>query len=284
VSRTPPVTMVCADLFGTMVADEGMVERAFSEAIGTQGIVPGTGAYARCMVQVHQARGEPDIDIFRKMFPGNEAGAQVTNLTFQRSFAAAIDRIGLSAMPGAEAAIDKLTGAGVRVCLITGIGRGLLGRMLDTLGWWDRVDLAICPDDVARGCPWPDPVLTAVLRLGIADVRQVAVAGGTESAILSGCRSGAGIVAGVPGTHSAAKLRRAGATHLIGSIADLPDLISPDAPPGQDRGLAGQEPEPAGHEPEPAGRESRAPHAHQAGRDPAPAPPQVPLEGRRSGL
>jgi len=227
--------MVCADLFGTMVSDEGMVERAFAEAIGTQGIVPGTGAYARCMVQVHQARGEPDIDIFRKMFPGNEAGAQVTKLTFERSFAASIDRIGLSAVPGAEAAIDKLTGAGVRVCLITGISRGLLGRMLDTLGWWDRVDLAICSEDVGRGCPWPDPVLTAVLRLGIADVRQVAVAAGTESAILSGCRSGACIVAGVrTGAHSSAKLRRAGATHLIGSVADLPDLISPDFPAAQE--------------------------------------------------
>ncbi|MGE5288562.1 MAG: HAD family hydrolase [Micromonosporaceae bacterium] len=230
-SRTPPVAMVCADLFGTMVADEGMVERAFAEAIGTQGIVPGTAAYAHCMVHVHQARGQPVIDIFRGMFPGNEAGAQVTKLTFERSFAAAIDRIGLSALPGAEAAIDKLTGAGVRVCLITGIARGLLGRILDTLGWWDRVDLAICPDDVPRGCPWPDPVLTAVLRLGVDDVHQVAVAGGTESAILSGRRSGARVVAAVrTGAHSATKLRRAGATHLISSIADLPDLISADAP------------------------------------------------------
>ncbi len=226
VSRTPPVTMVCVDLFGTTVADDGIVERAFTEAIGTQGIVTGTAAYARCMVQVHRAQGEATIDVFRKMFPGNEARAQVTNLAFERSFGAAIDRLGLSALPGVETTIDKLTGAGVRLCLFAGIGRGLFGRILDTLGWWDRVDLALGTDDVSRGCPWPDLVLTAVLRLGITDVREVAVAGGTESAILSGCRSGAQIIAGLrTGAHREDKLRKAGATHLIDSIADLPDLF-----------------------------------------------------------
>jgi phosphonatase-like hydrolase len=273
VSRTPPVSMVCADLFGTLVADEGMVERAFAEAIGTQSIVPGTAAFARCMVHVHQARGQPVIDIFRGMFPGNEVGAQVTKLTFERSFAAAIDRIGLTALPGAEATIDKLTGAGIRVCVITAVARGLLGRILDTLGWWDRIDLALCPEDAPRGCPSPDPVLTAVLRLGIDDVRQVAVAGGTESAILSGRRSGAHLVAGVrTGAHSATKLRHAGATHLISSIADLPDLISAD--PAESRDDAPRDPE-------------RGQDGHQRGRgadDPLSAPPQVPLEGRHSGL
>ena len=50
----------------------------------------------------------------------------------------------------------------------------------------------------------------------------------TESAILSGCRSGAQVVAGLrTGAHSEDKLRKAGATHLIGSMADLPDLLTP---------------------------------------------------------
>jgi phosphoglycolate phosphatase len=235
VSRTPPVTMVCADLFGTTVADEGIIDRAFAEAIGTQGIVTGTAAYARCMVQVHRGSGQATIEVFRQMFPGNEAAAQVTNLAFERSFKAAIDRLGLSALPGVEATIEKLTGSGVRVCLFGGIGRGLLGRVLDTLGWWDRIDLALCPDDVARGCPWPDLVLTALLRLGITDVREVAVAGGTENAVLSGHRSGAQVIVGLrTGAHSAEKLRLAGATHLLGSIADLPDLLIPAAKAGPD--------------------------------------------------
>ena len=116
---------------------------------------------------------------------------------------------------------------GARVCLVTGFSRRVLGLVLDTLGWWDRVDLAVCPDEVPRGCPAPDLVLSAMLRLGIRDVRDTAVAQGTESGVLSGKRSGAGIVAGVlTGIHTKDRLHRAGATHLLSSIAELPNLLA----------------------------------------------------------
>jgi phosphoglycolate phosphatase-like HAD superfamily hydrolase len=89
------------------------------------------------------------------------------------------------------------------------------------------VDLVICPDDVGgRGRPWPDLVLTAALRLQIEDVRHVAVCGDTASDMLSGRRAGASIVAGVlTGAHDRAQLVGAGATHVIDSVADLPDLV-----------------------------------------------------------
>jgi len=59
------IKLACLDLAGTTVGDIAMVERAFAEAIATQGIVPGTGAYARAMVHVHRSRGCPKIDVFR---------------------------------------------------------------------------------------------------------------------------------------------------------------------------------------------------------------------------
>ena len=99
--------------------------------------------------------------------------------------------------------------------------------MLDTLGWWDRIDLALCPEDVPRGAPWPDLVLTAMLRLGVDDVRETVVAHDTENGVLCGRRAGASIVVGVlTGPHTADRLRQAGATHLISSIAYLPELVS----------------------------------------------------------
>jgi phosphonatase-like hydrolase len=228
-----------------------MVETAFSEAIAAQGVFPGTEAYARSMAQVHRGRGRPPIDILYTLFPDNEARAQAANLTFERSYRAAIDRVGLVPMPGAVEAIDKLTGSGIRVCLISGFSRSTLGLVLDTLGWWNRVDLALCPEDVQRGCPWPDLVLTALLRLGIGDVREVAVAGDTESDILCGRRAGARIVAGVlTGAHPRDRLKRTGATHILDSIVGLHELVT-DQPA-----------------PVPLGS----------------VPPQVRLEGRHAGL
>jgi phosphoglycolate phosphatase-like HAD superfamily hydrolase len=53
------------------------------------------------------------------------------------------------------------------------------------------------------------------------------VAFGSESGIMAGVRAGARIVAGVlTGPHTATRLRQAGATHLIESIAELPDLVA----------------------------------------------------------
>lgn len=226
-SETPLVSLVCCGLIGTTVAEDGMVDRAYSEAIATQGVVTGTTAYARCMAQVHRSRGRAPIDVLQSLFPESQARAQAAQLAFDRSFSSAVDRTGVAAVPGAEQALARLADMGTRVCLVTGFSRRVLGLVLDTLGWWDRVDLAVCPDDVPRGCPAPDLVLSAMLRLGIRDVRDTAVAQATESGVLSGKRSGAGIVAGVlTGIHTKDRLHRAGATHLLGSIADLPGLLA----------------------------------------------------------
>jgi len=260
-SGAMPVSLVCCGLIGTMVDDGGMVDRAYAEAIATQGVVTGTAAYARCMAQLHQARGQNAVEVLRTMFPDSQARGQAAHLVLDRSFCDAIGRMGVTPVPGAEEAIEKLSGAGIRICLITGFSRRILTAVLDTLGWWDRVDLALSSQDVPRGSPWPDLVLSAMLRLGVTDVGETAVAQDAESGILSGRRAGAGLVAGVlAGAHSAGRLRRAGATHLIPTIAHLPELLQAAGDPA---------PTPAPDAPAPGTRlTSRVPQdSRQAGND-----------------
>jgi phosphonatase-like hydrolase len=223
--------LVCCGLIGTAVMDgpgqESLVERSFAEAIATQGVVAGTSDYARCMTQVSRARGRSNPDIFDSLFPDNQARAQAAGLSFERSYRAAVNRHGLTVRPGVNEALDKLTGSGIKTCMITSLSRDMLTLVLGTVGWRGRPDLALSPDDVARGFPRPDLVLTALMRLQADDVREVAVAFGSESGIMAGVRAGARIVAGVlTGPHTATRLRQAGATHLIESIAELPDLVA----------------------------------------------------------
>jgi len=218
-------------MLGVAADDGGILERAFAEAFATQGIVPGTAAYARSMVHVHQTRGQPAVDVFRALFPDAPGRAEAAELAFDRSYRLAVDRSGLAPMPGAAEALDQIRGSGIRVCLLTGLSRSLLGLVLDTLGWWRAVDLVLCPEDAPRGYPWPDAMLCAMLRLGVTDVREAAYAGGTESGVLCGKRAGASIVAGVlTGGHTRERLRRAGATHLLGSIAELPGVLETAEP------------------------------------------------------
>ena len=218
-----------------------MLERAFAEACATQGIVPGTTDYAHYMVAVHQTLGEPAVDVFRGLFPDGHGRAEAAALSFERSFRAAIDRHGLSPVPGAQEALEGLPESGVRICMITGLSRRLLGIVLDTLGWWRLVDLALSPEDVPRGCPWPDQMLAAMLRLGVEDVHEAAYAGSTTSGIRCGKRAGAAVVAGVlTGGHTRDRLRSAGATHLIDGITQLPDLL-PGRSTAEDTGSAARD-------------------------------------------
>ncbi len=226
-SDTPPVSLVCCGLVGTVAIERSLVDRTFAEAIATQGVVPGTEAYARAMVQVDRARGRTPIDVMNCLFAEDEARAQAANMAFERSFRAALDRFGVTALPGASEAVRQLSASGIKVCLMSGMSQGCTRLVLSKIGWAHRVDLVLCADDVPRGCPWPDFVLTAVIRLGIEDVREVAVAGDTENHVLSGRRAGARIVAGLlTGGHTAGRLRTAGATHLLDSVAGLPDLVA----------------------------------------------------------
>ena len=101
--------------------------------------------------------------------------------------------------------------------------------LVDALGWRNAVDLTLTPEEAVgrRGRPYPDLVLTAALRLGVDDVRHIAVAGDTTNDLIAGWRAGASVVAGVlTGAHDRATLRTAPHTHLLDSIADLPTVIT----------------------------------------------------------
>jgi phosphonatase-like hydrolase len=229
-SDTSAVSLVCWDVFGAAAVDDSVLQRAFAEAIATQGVVTGTAAYVRSMVQFDRTRGWPPADVMRILFPEEEIRAQAANLAFERSFQAALDRFGVLPLPGANHALAKLTAAGIKVCLVSPLSRPALSMIVERLDWWQRVDLVLCADDVARGFPWPDLILTAALRLGIGDMRDLAVVTASEGGVLSAQRAGSRFVVGVlSDVDDASRLRRAGATHLLADIGELPDLLASQA-------------------------------------------------------
>jgi phosphoglycolate phosphatase len=221
------VSLVCCDVVGAAAVDGSVLERAFAEAIATQGVVTGTAAYVRSMVQFDRTRGWSPADVMGTLFPEDEIRAQAASLAFERSFQAAIDRFGALPLPGTNDALAKLAAAGIKVCLMSGLSRPALSLVMERLAWWQRGELILCADDVARCFPWPDLVLNAVLRLGVCDVRDVAVVAASEAGVLAGRRAGARIIVGVlSGVHDASRLRRAGATHLMADLSELPDLVA----------------------------------------------------------
>lgn len=202
-------------------------ERVFAEAIATQGVVSGTSAFARSMAQVHRARGQAPADVMAALFPENQARAQAAQLAYDRSLAGALARVPLTPIPGASEVLDDLAESGCRIGVMTTLPRRELAAFINAAGWRDYVNVALTVDDVPRGCPSPDLALAAMLRVGVADVREVAVVNDTSAGVECGRRAGASVTVGVlTGPHPGARLRQAGATHILDSVADLAKVLT----------------------------------------------------------
>ncbi len=218
----PPIRMVALDMAGTTVADAGAVEEAFQQALDAMGLTA-SDLREEPRQYIRRTMGQSKIAVFTELLEGDRHRAEQANAAFERAFDQAVDRGEVEPVPGAEDVFTLLRDAGMRLCLTTGFSPATRDRIVSSLGWEGVVDLALSPVDAGRGRPWPDMILTAVLRLRIDDVAEVAVVGDTSSDLIAGTRSGASMVVGVlSGAHSRAELGAAPHTHLIGSVAELP--------------------------------------------------------------
>ena len=112
------------------------------------------------------------------------------------------------------------------MALTTGFSGTTQEKLLAALGWQSLADLVLAPGDGVRGRPYPDLILTALMRLEVDGVFNVAALGDTTSDIESALRAGVAIAAGtLTGAHDERQLRDAGATHVVGSITDFAELI-----------------------------------------------------------
>lgn len=219
------IQLAVLDMAGTTVADDGLVERAFTAAIGAQGIESGSPDYDRMLAHVRATMGESKITVFRALLSDEEA-AQQANKAFETAYGALVDEGHCAPIDGAEDAIRRLRDAGIKVCLTTGFAQTTQQRILSALGWRELADLTLCPTQAGRGRPYPDLVLRALLDLKADAVANVAVAGDTAYDMTTGIAAGAGIVAGVlTGAHGKDQLQAAGATHVLSSVRELPDLL-----------------------------------------------------------
>jgi phosphoglycolate phosphatase len=219
------IQLAVIDMAGTTVADDGLVVSAF-EAAATAAGVPETGAERdEARQYVIDTMGQSKISVFRALFSSEEL-AQQANAAFEQAYERLIDGGKAAPIDGAAEAITRLRDAGVRVALTTGFSGRTQEKLLAALGWQSLADAVLAPGNGVRGRPNPDLILTALMRLEIDGVHNIASLGDTSSDIESALRAGAAIAAGtLTGAHNEDQLRAAGATHVVASVSEFADLI-----------------------------------------------------------
>jgi phosphonatase-like hydrolase len=127
---------------------------------------------------------------------------------------------------GAEAALRRIRGAGVRLVLTSGFERGVVDLLVGRLGWQELFDRTLAGDDAPAGRPAPYLIFRAMVEVGVHDVGRVAVVGDTPLDLQAATNARAGWVIGVlSGAHGLETLGATPHTHLLPSIAELPGLF-----------------------------------------------------------
>lgn len=221
----PPIELAVLDMAGTTVADGGLVEACFLDALQTVGVSPDDSEADDQRSYIRATMGRSKIEVFTELL-GDEARADQANRAFELAVTERIADGQLEPIAGAEEVLDQLRERDIRICLTTGFSPQTRDVVLESLGWRKKVDLTLTPDAELRGRPHPDLILAAVLRLHVDDVRAVAVVGDTANDLVAGHRAGASVVAGVlTGAHTREELEVVPHTHLLESVRDLPEVL-----------------------------------------------------------
>ena len=216
------IELVVLDMAGTTVADDGLVQEAFTRAWQ---LLHGPERLEAARAHVAATMGQSKVEVFRRLLD-TEQEAQELNEGFEAAYEALVREGRITAIEGAVQAIVALRQAGRQVLLTTGFSRRTAEGVLASIVWQDGAPLLLTPADAGRGRPAPDLNLTAAIRTGVSGVGAMAVVGDTPSDMLSGVRAGAGLVVGVlTGASDEAQLRDAGAHLVLASVADLPALL-----------------------------------------------------------
>ncbi|HKB02104.1 MAG TPA: phosphonatase-like hydrolase [Gemmataceae bacterium] len=221
------IELVVFDLAGTTVEEGDAIHASFEAAVSGAGMVPDRAAVTAVM-------GLPKPEAIRMLLAS--AGRPVVEVQVAALHADFVRRMcdhyasdpSVREVPGARSVFAALRRAGVKVALNTGFSRPITDVLLARLGWGvpEVIDATVTSDEVPRGRPHPNMIQALMKRLGVTDARRVAKVGDTRADLEEGTNAGCGLVIGVTtGSYTRAQLDRYPHTHLLESVAEVPELV-----------------------------------------------------------
>ncbi len=226
------IKLVVFDVAGTTAKDDGLVVKAFGEAMIQQGVERDSDELAKMVDYVEETMGQRKMDVFMHLCEGNAIAAAATHEIFIEQYNNLVANGELEEFDGISQLFATLRATNIGVAITTGFPRELLSSILNDLDWRERIDLSVASDEVAAGRPAPDMILRTIdlyrnLSNQEIEPSNVMVVGDTQSDMQSGVAAGARYIVGVTsGAHDELQLKTAGATHVFDGAAQLLTLVN----------------------------------------------------------
>lgn len=217
------IELVVFDMAGTTVQERGQVTAAFKAAFVEHGLAISSD-------ELSKVRGSSKREAVYNLLPegaNRAAQAEAVYASFCEQLEQRIADEGVQAIDGAEEVFNWLKGLGIRLALNTGFDRNITNILISALQWKDVVNAVVCGEDIKLGRPAPYLIFHAMEATGTTSVHNVVNIGDTALDLRAGHNAGVRFNVGVlSGAHNREQLEREPHTHLLKSVADLPEVIS----------------------------------------------------------
>ena len=221
------ISLVVFDIAGTIIEDHGEVVDAFRTALHENGItVPDP--------ELIERKGASKKEVIRH-FIEQQFGpiaehmeqADRTYGSFQRLLRNLYIEKGITPIAGAVETFDVLHKRGIKLATNTGFDREVSNLILKRLEWLPRFAANVTSTDVLHGRPAPFMIFRAMELANVRSTGEVVNVGDTPLDLLAAANAGVrGNVGVLSGMHDRQRLVGEPHTHLIASVADLPEVIT----------------------------------------------------------
>ncbi len=221
-----PVSLVTFDIAGTLMEDSGVLTKSFLKSLKLSGI-------SAKEEDIEKLRGASKREVIKVLISKNlnrevqEGEVTKAYLTFKQVLEEGYREERTKPIDGANETLKWLKSKNILISTTTGFYRSVRDIILTKLRWdGDFFHCNVCSDDVSKGRPAPFMIFQCMSALRVFDVKRVLAIGDTTLDLQAGYNAGCGGVIGVlSGAHGIETLGMTRHTHIIPSVADLPELM-----------------------------------------------------------
>ena len=223
-AAAPAIKLVVLDVGGTIIQDHGEVPNAMQSALGHGGVKVS-------LAEINDWRGASKREMVRhfvELRTKPDAKRPAVIEAIYGDFSAQVNEAYAKVQPirGAENAIRAMRKSGFLVATTTGFDRQTLDLIFGRLGWHDEFVATVASDEVADGRPAPFMLFHAMEDARVQNVLEVIAVGDTPLDLQAANNGGLrGVIGVYSGAATEERLRQERHTHILPSVAELPDLL-----------------------------------------------------------